>query len=283
MGKPIYNDEGKITNLLLLSHSLEESFESYWGKDIILSEDFLFDRKDYFFVIIIPLGIPDSCSPSLTKLNHNFPKYTFEDRVNFKRQFLKEKFDFTKIHAILANSVGGYESLVWAYMYPDDMELLIVLSVTYRIRGDNYIAALSIKEIIESNENFYDEIYDNSLIRMMLPLFKLCYINSIPKELMEHKAIKNYFTKGEYLVNDMRMYDLVTKGVELHDFNTVKEFKNYFGTTSQKKLERMLKNEIKQLELNMYDKIFSEYSNEEKEKLKVTLRELSKKYYELNL
>ena len=74
MGKPKYDDEGKITNLILLSHSYEESFESYWGKDIILSEDFLFDRKDYFFVIIIPLGIPDSCSPSLTKLNHNFPK-----------------------------------------------------------------------------------------------------------------------------------------------------------------------------------------------------------------
>ena len=84
------------------------------------------------------------------------------------------------------------------------------------------------------------------------------YINSIPKELMKHKAIKNYFTKGEYLVNDMRMYDLVTKGVELHDFNTVKEFKEYFGTTSQKKLERMLKNEIKQLELNMYNKILEE-------------------------
>ena len=84
------------------------------------------------------------------------------------------------------------------------------------------------------------------------------YINSIPKELMKHKAINNYFTKGEYLVNDMRMYDLYTKGVELHDFNTVKEFKNYFGTTSQKKLERMIKNEIKQLELNMYDKILEE-------------------------
>ena len=84
------------------------------------------------------------------------------------------------------------------------------------------------------------------------------YINSIPKELMKHEAINNYFTKGEYLVNDMRMYDLYTKGVELHDFNTVKEFKNYFGTTSQKKLERMIKNEIKQLELNMYDKILEE-------------------------
>ena len=84
------------------------------------------------------------------------------------------------------------------------------------------------------------------------------YINSIPKELIQHKAIKNYFTKGEYLVNDMRMYDLFARGVELHDFNTVKEFKEYFGTTSQKKLERMLKNEIKQLELNMYDKILKE-------------------------
>ena len=84
------------------------------------------------------------------------------------------------------------------------------------------------------------------------------YINAIPKELMVHKAIKNYFTKGEYLVNSMRMYDLYTKGIELHDFNTVKEFKNYFGTTSQKKLERMLKNEIKQLELNMYDNVLDE-------------------------
>ena len=84
------------------------------------------------------------------------------------------------------------------------------------------------------------------------------YVNSIPKELMQHQAIKDYFTKGEYLVNSMRMYDLVTKGVELHDFNTVKEFKNYFGTTSQKKLERMIKNEIKQLELNMYDRQLEE-------------------------
>ena len=226
MGKPKYDDEGKITNLILLSHSYEESFESYWGKDIILSEDFLFDRKDYFFVIIVPLGIPDSCSPSLTKLNHNFPKYTFEDRVNFKRQFLKEKFDFTKIHAILANSVGGYESLVWAYMYPDDMELLIVLSVTYRIRGDNYIAALSIKEIIESNENFYDEIYDNSLIKMMLPLFKLCYINSIPKNKLfysDHDEIDMFLADFEdrslfrdiydfYYVNELLInYDIEDK------------------------------------------------------------------------
>ena len=80
------------------------------------------------------------------------------------------------------------------------------------------------------------------------------YINSIPKELMKHEAIKNYFTKGDWLVNSMKMYDLYTKGLELHNFNTVKEFKEYFGTTSQKKLERMLKNEIKQLELNMYEK-----------------------------
>ena len=84
------------------------------------------------------------------------------------------------------------------------------------------------------------------------------YINSIPKELMDHEAIKNYFTKGDYLVNSMRMYDLFTKGVELHNFNTVKEFKEYFGTTSQKKLEKMIKNEIKQLELNMYDKQLEE-------------------------
>ena len=84
------------------------------------------------------------------------------------------------------------------------------------------------------------------------------YFRSIPKELLEHESIYNYFTKGDYLVNSMRMYDLYTKGIELHNFTTVKEFKKYFGTTSQKKLERMIKNEIKQLELNMYDNILEE-------------------------
>jgi len=111
-------------------------------------------------------------------------------------------------------------------MYPDDMELLIVLSVTYRIRGDNYIAALSIKEIIESNENFYDEIYDNSMIKMMLPLFKLCYINSIPKNKLfysDHDEIDMFLADFEdrslfrdiydfYYVNELLInYDIEDK------------------------------------------------------------------------
>ena len=101
-------------------------------------------------------------------------------------------------------------------MYPDDMELLIVLSVTYRIRGDNYIVALSIKEIIESNENFYDEIYDNSLIRMMLPLFKLGYINSIPK---------NKLFNSDYDEIDMYLTDFEDRSLfrNIYDFYYVNE------------------------------------------------------------
>ena len=84
------------------------------------------------------------------------------------------------------------------------------------------------------------------------------FINSIPKELMEHEAIKKFFTKGEYIVNARKIYDLHTKGYTLLHFNSVKDFKEHYGTTSQKKLERMLKNEIKQLENNMYESLLKD-------------------------
>lgn len=220
-GKPKY-DDGKITNLIIISHSFEESYEPYWGRELILDKNFPFDINEYFFVIIIPLGIPESCSPSKTQLNNDFPEYNIEDRVNFKRQFLNEKFSYKKIHTILANGIGGYEALVWASRYPDDVNFLVLFSVTSKLKGQNYIFAKCLNDLIESNEKFYVGFYDEYLIKMMVSLFKLLYIYAIPKntlDKMSNEEIDIYIHDFEENSLFRDLYDLYYVNKLLIDYD----------------------------------------------------------------
>ena len=79
------------------------------------------------------------------------------------------------------------------------------------------------------------------------------YINSIPSEMMEKRHFKEYFTNGRHLFDVDHPYGLDTIGYKMKNFNSVKEAKEFYGTKSQKKIEQLLKNEIKQMEYNNYD------------------------------
>lgn len=86
----------------------------------------LFVIKNIFFIRIVSFGSPESCSPSITALKHNFPNYTFRDCVNFKKQFLKENFNLDSVLAIVGEGVGVVKYLpglvniriIWNSYYP---------------------------------------------------------------------------------------------------------------------------------------------------------------------
>ena len=79
------------------------------------------------------------------------------------------------------------------------------------------------------------------------------YIKSIPTEMMEQRHFKEYFLNGRHLIDVEHPYGLDTIGFKMKNFNSVKEAKEFYGTKSQKKLEQLLKNEIKQTEYNNYE------------------------------
>ena len=79
------------------------------------------------------------------------------------------------------------------------------------------------------------------------------YINSIPSEMMKERHFKEYFTNGRHLFDVEHPYGLDTIGYKMKNFNSVKEAKEFYGTKSQKKIEQLLKNEIKQMEYNNYE------------------------------
>lgn len=209
-GIPKYDEEGKIINMIVYcptftgGHSILAGFDNLIGK-------YGFDENEYFFIWIVSLGNPNSCSPSSTGLKYNFPQYTFRDRINFKKQFLKEKFNVTNVFGILGEGLGGFEIFSWASEYPDDMGFIIIFNPFYKLSTYRYVFVKCIESIIDSSEDFYSEEYSSSLSKLSVAIFRLMFADYIPKKIFKDLSNDEI---------DVLMEDYVDEGLfmDIHDF-----------------------------------------------------------------
>lgn len=210
-GTPKFDDEGNMTNVILYCHRFNGSYSSLDDIFRLTAKGKPFDFEKYYFLSITSLGFPNSCCPSTTDLKHNFPKYTIKDRVNFKRQFLKERFNIENVHGVIGRGMGGYEAYTWACDYPDEMDFIICSSTAFKTNGYRYVVSKCMESIIESSDDFYSDIYTDSLSRMMVSINKLLYSNYFSKQVFHN------MTNDEI---DVLMDDFVDDGlfVDIYDF-----------------------------------------------------------------
>ena len=211
-GIPKYDDNGNIVNAIVFcptlkgGHSVLDKYHEFIKK-------FNFNKNDYFFIRITSLGTPDSCSPSSTGLRYNFPSYSFRDRVNFKRQFLAEKFNIKEIFGIIGEGTGGFEVYTWACEYPEEMEFIVILNSSFKAYGYHYVLVKCAEAIIDSSDDFYTDEYSVSLSKLVVAITRLLFAG--------------YFSRGilEELSNDeidVLMEDYVDEGLfmDIHDFKS---------------------------------------------------------------
>lgn len=184
-GAPKYDKDGNIENMVIFCHNYDGSSFSIDGFSQLTAEGKPFDFNEYFFVSITSLGVPGSCSPSSTNLRYNFPKYSFKDKVNFKRQFIKEKFGSNQVLGIVGRGLGGYEAYTWACEYSEDMEFIIVLSSSFKTNGYRYVVARGIESVIEASDNFYSDVYNESLSKTMVSINKILYSNYFSRRIFQ--------------------------------------------------------------------------------------------------
>lgn len=209
-GIPSYDDDGNITNAVVYCPTLKG------GLSILAQHhDFIYDNDEssYFFIKITSLGAPDSCSPSTTGLRYGFPTYTIKDRVNFKRQFLAEKFNIRNLLGLVGEGTGGFEVYTWACEYPDEMEFIIVLNSTYKTYGSRYVQVKIAESIVESSDDFYADGYEVSLTKLIVAITKLMFLCNYSSSLLED------FSNDEL---DVLMEDYVDEGLfmDIHDFKS---------------------------------------------------------------
>lgn len=66
----------------------------------------------------------------------NFPSVTINDMVH-AQNLLIESFGISKLHAVIGGSTGGMQSLAWANLYPQKVNLIIPLATSYRHSPQN--------------------------------------------------------------------------------------------------------------------------------------------------
>ncbi len=188
-GTPKYED-GEICNAIVYCHGSLGSYESAMKLCPLSGKDDPFDINNFFFISISELGAPGSCSPSTTKLDNKFPKYTIEDMVNFQNKFLKERFGITHVKGIIGNSLGGFIALTCAVMYPDFAKFIISGVSGYKVAGRNYILSKLVDEIIKTDENYESKKDTKSLDRTLRLATQAIYSFGISKE-AQHEISNN--------------------------------------------------------------------------------------------
>ena len=209
VGSPKYDEEGNITNAILFCHSFEGNYGSISDFSQLIGQDAILTKDDYFFISITSLGFPGSCSPSTTGLNYEFPEYGIEDLVEFKKQFLSEKFpDIKKICGIVGYSFGGAEALAWPIFYPEDIGFVIHLGSSFKTNGYKYIFARIANQIIESSPSYYSDYYDESTSKVLINLSQFHYLISFTKEYFNQMPISEIEVRMDNFSEEGLFYDM---------------------------------------------------------------------------
>ena len=215
-GTPEYDEEGNITNAIIYCPKFNGNYFSLNELYRLTAKGKPLDFEKYYFISITSLGVPNSCSPSTTGLKHNFPKYTILDRVNFKRQFLKERFGIEEVHGVIGRGMGGYEVYSWACEYPDEMDFIMVSASTFKTNGYRYVVSKCVESIIDSSDDFYSDVYSDSLSKMMVSINRVMYSNYFSK---------NIFQKMTNDEIDVLMDNFVDNGlfVDIYDLKCIND------------------------------------------------------------
>lgn len=205
-GVPKYDEDGNIVNAVIY-------FPTIVGGHSILSNfhDIIYDahKDEYFFIKITSLGAPGSCSPSTTGLKYNFPDYTVKDRVNFKRQFLSEKFGkIKKVLGLIGEGTGGFEVYTWASEFPDEMEFIIVLNSTYQTYGHRYVLIKAVEAMIDSCDDFYVDGYSVSVSKLIVAIARLMFMTYFSERIFNELSNDEMDVLMEDYVDEILFMDI---------------------------------------------------------------------------
>ncbi|WDI31330.1 alpha/beta fold hydrolase [Hyphococcus flavus] len=168
---------GRATNAVLIMHGttgtgaslLRESFA-----DELFAPGGLLDAEEYFIILPDGIGHGNSSKPS-DGLRMDFPKYDYDDMVRAQHLLLTEGLGVDHLRLVMGTSMGGMQSWVWGYTYPDFMDAIMPLaSLPVEIAGRNRMLRKMIMDAImadpEWNGGDYDEKPMNGLTAATYPL-----------------------------------------------------------------------------------------------------------------
>lgn len=202
LGIPKYDENGKISNAILLLHGTGGNGAMYLDsglKQALYGPGKPFDANEYFLIFPDNIGHGKSSKPS-DGLRTHFPKYQYQDMVDIQYRLIKEKLGISHIKMIMGASMGGTHSWLWSEMHPDFMDgVMPIACFPAHISGRSLLYKRMFIKAIEDDPEWKNGDYiaqPHSFITAELMLLPLLYG-------LEHleKIIPNILSADEFATN----------------------------------------------------------------------------------
>jgi len=140
LGTPRRDAAGVVRNAVLILHGTTGSGRGFLSANYggqLFGPGQLLDATRYYLILPDGIGHGRSSKPS-DGLHARFPRYTYDDMVRAHHRLLTEHLGVDHLRLVTGTSMGGMQSWVWGYAYPDFMDALLPLaSLPVEIAGRN--------------------------------------------------------------------------------------------------------------------------------------------------
>ncbi|SMB93397.1 Homoserine O-acetyltransferase [Hymenobacter roseosalivarius DSM 11622] len=140
VGQPRKDARGRVMNAVVIMHGTTGTGQQFLSEQFagnLFGPGQVLDAAKYYIILPDAIGHGQSSKPS-NGLRMRFPKYTYNDMVTANYRLLTEHLGVAHARLVMGTSMGGMETWVWGYRYPDFMDALMPLaSLPVEIAGRN--------------------------------------------------------------------------------------------------------------------------------------------------
>lgn len=142
IGEPRLNKNGEVMNAVLIMHGTTGSGKNFLTDQFagnLFGAGQLLDASKYYIILPDAVGHGKSSKPS-DGLHMRFPEYNYDDMINANYLLLTQHLHIKHMRLIMGTSMGGMQTWVWAYRYPEFTDALMPLaSLPVALGGRNRI------------------------------------------------------------------------------------------------------------------------------------------------
>ncbi len=183
LGKPRRGSDGKVENAVLIMHGTTGSGAGFVNErfaGVLFGDGQILDASKYFIILPDAIGHGLSSRPSAGSAA-DFPHYTYDDMVRALHQLLIEHLQVDHLRLVTGTSMGGMQSWVWGYTYPDFMDALMPLaSLPVEIAGRNRMLRKMMINAIKNDPDYNDGFYDAQPRGLREAMYPLIFMVSSP-------------------------------------------------------------------------------------------------------
>ncbi len=183
LGEPRQDEDGITRNAVLILHGTTGSGSGFLRKQFagaLFGPGQLLDASRYYIILPDGIGHGQSSKPS-DGLRAAFPEYSYEDMVLTHYRLLTEGLGVNHLRLVMGTSMGGMQSWIWGYQYPDFMDALLPLaSLPVAIGGRNRMIRKMIMDAIRTDPAWQEGNYMTQPAGLTAAIHSLIFMTSVP-------------------------------------------------------------------------------------------------------